>query len=96
MLNFHDSEGATTPLRWEGVTTPPIPSSSPACGADTMDISPLPHKVPFSLASSKPDSPCRKHMGRDIGSGDSLESLESDRKNPTAEYGFSLFYLQLD
>lgn len=45
-------EGATTPPiipAWEGVTTPPIPSSSPGYAADTMDISPLPHKVPFSF-----------------------------------------------
>jgi hypothetical protein len=56
-------EGATTPpIRhpWEGVTTPPIPSSSPAGGADAMDMSPLPHKIPFPSLSKPIDSPCRK------------------------------------
>ncbi|KAH5698921.1 protein-tyrosine-phosphatase [Parastagonospora nodorum] len=44
------AEGATTPpVRWEGVTTPPIPSSSPCFVPDSMDISPLPHKAPFSF-----------------------------------------------
>ncbi|KAF2835182.1 Rhodanese-like protein [Patellaria atrata CBS 101060] len=41
----------TPPIRWEGVTTPPIPSSSPGFGNDSMDISPLPHKAPFSFVS---------------------------------------------
>jgi hypothetical protein len=85
MLKFHSSEGASTPIHWEGVTTPPIPSSSPAFAADTMDISPLPHKLPFSLAKSKPDSPCRKPAGRDVDASDSMESLEPERKNPPAE-----------
>lgn len=47
-------EGTTTPLsRWEGVTTPPIPSSSPCFVPDSMDISPLPHKAPFSFLDSR-------------------------------------------
>lgn len=29
------------------MTTPPLPSSSPAPAMDTMEISPLPHKPPF-------------------------------------------------
>jgi hypothetical protein len=46
-----ETEGATTPpIRWEGGTTPPVPSSSPGFGSDPMDLSPLPHKVPFSVA----------------------------------------------
>jgi hypothetical protein len=44
-------EGTTTPIRWEGVTTPPILSSSPAIAVENMDISPLPHKPPFSLSN---------------------------------------------
>jgi M-phase inducer tyrosine phosphatase len=28
------------------VTTPPLPASSPGC-VDMMDMSPLPHKIPF-------------------------------------------------
>ncbi|KAJ4411768.1 m-phase inducer phosphatase [Didymella pomorum] len=34
--------------RWEGVTTPPIPDSSPSFVPDSMDISPLPHKAPYN------------------------------------------------
>jgi hypothetical protein len=30
-------------------TTPPVPDSSPA-GIDNMDISPLPHKMPYFVA----------------------------------------------
>ena len=68
----------TPPVRWEGVTTPPIPSSSPNFVPDSMDISPLPHKAPFSfvtelpLASPTPDpspageedmlSPCEQEL----------------------------------
>lgn len=29
-------------------TTPPLPSSSPAQQMETMEVSPLPHKTPFS------------------------------------------------
>ncbi|OAG03536.1 uncharacterized protein CC84DRAFT_857509 [Paraphaeosphaeria sporulosa] len=51
-------EGTTTPpVRWEGVTTPPIPSSSPCCVPDSMDISPLPHKAPFSFLSNERSLP---------------------------------------
>lgn len=34
----------------EQATTPPLPSSSPGPGNDSMDISPLPHKAPFVAA----------------------------------------------
>lgn len=44
----------TPPIRWEGVTTPPIPSSSPNFVPDSMDISPLPHKAPFSFMVEQP------------------------------------------
>ncbi|CAA9957398.1 Rhodanese protein [Pyrenophora teres f. maculata] len=53
---FHqfDTKEITTPLaRWEGVTTPPIPSSSPGFAPDSMDISPLPHKAPFSFINDR-------------------------------------------
>ncbi|KAI4947304.1 hypothetical protein J4E91_006656 [Alternaria rosae] len=53
---FHqiDTRETTTPLaRWEGVTTPPIPSSSPGFAPDSMDISPLPHKAPFSFINDR-------------------------------------------
>ena len=49
-----EAEGTTTPpVRWEGVTTPPIPSSSPGFVPDSMDISPLPHKAPFSFHAER-------------------------------------------
>ena len=37
-------------------TTPPIPASSP--GNDSMEMSPLPHKVPYHMQLLK--SPCAK------------------------------------
>lgn len=37
--------------RIENVRTPPIPSSSPGPGNDSMDMSPLPHKAPFAVAT---------------------------------------------
>lgn len=52
MLTISAAEGTTTPpIRWEGITTPPILSSSPGYGNESMDISPLPHKAPFSLVA---------------------------------------------
>ena len=35
-------------LAAEYVTTPPLPSSSPAPLTELMEVSPLPHKLPFS------------------------------------------------
>lgn len=37
--------------RIECVRTPPIPSSSPGPGNDSMDMSPLPHKAPSTMAA---------------------------------------------
>jgi M-phase inducer tyrosine phosphatase len=49
------AEGVTPPpVRWEGVTTPPIPDSSPSFVPDSMDISPLPHKAPFNSYLTAP------------------------------------------
>lgn len=31
------------------MTTPPLPSSSPAPAMDIMDMSPLPHKPPYAV-----------------------------------------------
>lgn len=33
------------------MTTPPLSSSSPAISVDMMDMSPLPHKIPYSHQS---------------------------------------------
>ncbi|KAI9785086.1 MAG: cell division cycle- protein [Candelina submexicana] len=41
----------------ENVTTPPLPSSSPGPGNDSMDISPLPHKAPYSLSTQQSVAP---------------------------------------
>ena len=35
----------------ETMTTPPLLSSSPATNMDMMDMSPLPHKIPFTLTA---------------------------------------------
>jgi hypothetical protein len=54
VLTSATAAGATTPpVRWEGVTTPPIPDSSPCFVPDSMDISPLPHKAPFSFLNER-------------------------------------------
>ncbi|KAF4123931.1 hypothetical protein GMORB2_5647 [Geosmithia morbida] len=49
-------------------TTPPIPSSSPAPTLETMEMSPLPHKVPFSthfdVMSPTPSSTASSSMDR--------------------------------
>ncbi|OXV11298.1 hypothetical protein Egran_00942 [Elaphomyces granulatus] len=37
--------------REETMTTPPLLSSSPATNMDMMDMSPLPHKIPFTLTT---------------------------------------------
>lgn len=41
---------ATDNLYLDVLTTPPLPSSSPAPG-DMMEMSPLPHKAPFSVTT---------------------------------------------
>jgi M-phase inducer tyrosine phosphatase len=35
----------------EVMTTPPLPSSSPAPNMDVMEMSPLPHKLPYTLTT---------------------------------------------
>lgn len=57
LTKVHTEGTKTPPIRWEGVTTPPIPSSSPCCIPDSMDISPLPHKAPFSFMSAERSLP---------------------------------------
>jgi M-phase inducer tyrosine phosphatase len=41
----------------ESMITPPLPSSSPGPGNDSMDISPLPHKAPFHVVDVEISSP---------------------------------------
>jgi rhodanese-related sulfurtransferase len=51
--NTH-TDVTTPPVRWSGVTTPPIPDSSPCFVPDSMDISPLPHKAPYNSFTTQP------------------------------------------
>ncbi|KAK7533293.1 uncharacterized protein J3D65DRAFT_77933 [Phyllosticta citribraziliensis] len=87
-------EGATTPCHnWrEGVTTPPIPSSSPGFTNDSMDISPLPHKPAHGLvARVTVQSPTPEPQDQDMNPPCSpppnplLDSpmLAPERKKPT-------------
>ena len=46
-----DRKNMVTNERIECVKTPPIPSSSPGPGNDSMDMSPLPHKPSFAMAT---------------------------------------------
>jgi hypothetical protein len=89
MLIGTSPEGATSPsMRWEGVTTPPIQSSSPAGHADNMDISPLPHKIPFTLTQkSIIESPTRSSHGQADNADDDMISPHDPiaRPNPLVE-----------
>jgi hypothetical protein len=88
------AEGVTTPpirSHWEGATTPPVPSSSPGCGPDAMDVemSPLPHKLPFAITSRQvAESPSRKLPNNDEMAPPSRPtSFPSMESRPTfAEY----------
>ncbi|KAL2060311.1 hypothetical protein VTL71DRAFT_9706 [Oculimacula yallundae] len=50
----------------ECVTTPPIPSSSPGPLDERMDISPLPHKLPYFAAQIEIQSPTPEAVNEDI------------------------------
>lgn len=89
-----ENKGATTPDIWRegGVTTPPIPSSSPGYGNDGMDISPLPHKAPcgfITRVTVQSPTPEPAENGMDLScSPPPNPLLESpmpppDRKKPT-------------
>lgn len=68
----------TTYGRIEQVTTPPLPSSSPGPGNDSMEISPLPHKTPF-IATQTVASPTREatHIDALISSLPNVSPLPS-------------------
>lgn len=61
---------------WENSTTPDVPSSSPCFVPDSMDISPLPHKAPYSYLSAETQaSPTPEHtagLDMDMGSPSEL------------------------
>ncbi|KAK0660368.1 M-phase inducer phosphatase [Lasiodiplodia hormozganensis] len=88
-----EQKGATTPDIWrEGMTTPPIPSSSPGYGNDGMDISPLPHKGPcgfIARGSVQSPTPEPAENGMDLSCSPPPNPLldspmpPPDRKKPT-------------
>ena len=98
-----EKEGTSTPpARWEGVRTPPIPSSSPGFGPDSMDMSPLPHKAPFSLTSQVPSqSPSRGNATVDEDMLSPCEAppapsfLQVPRQPGVVEYVISRFFVRL-
>lgn len=49
----------------ERTKTPPIPSSSPGPGNDSMEISPLPHKIPFTVTTEVEPTPLVTPMEED-------------------------------
>jgi len=71
----------TPPVRWEGVTTPPIPDSSPSFVPDSMDISPLPHKAPFNSYLTLP-SPSPEVMSTNDDDDDMLSPCEQPQLPP--------------
>ncbi|KAF6233035.1 hypothetical protein HO173_008791 [Letharia columbiana] len=46
----------------ERASTPPLPSSSPGPGTDSMEISPLPHKAPFVVSTHVEPTPLTSPM----------------------------------
>ncbi|KAI9781848.1 MAG: cell division cycle- protein [Geoglossum umbratile] len=75
--------------RREHTTTPPLPSSSPGPGNDSMDMSPLPHKAPFSSFRIEIDSPTpvvsSVEMSMDTSSPLPSSPLDGPRANTVLE-----------
>ena len=72
------------------MTTPPLPPSSPA-GADLMDMSPLPHKTPFSvdtdLDMDSPTTDLSKAKSQHLHPADAFQGSPFDGSRPR-EYVF--------
>ncbi|KAL1966908.1 hypothetical protein VTN77DRAFT_3652 [Rasamsonia byssochlamydoides] len=64
--------------REETMTTPPLPSSSPAGSMEIMDMSPLPHKIPFNLTTNGLQSPTRESAGSTMPGSPLQESPMDD------------------
>ncbi|KKA23112.1 Protein-tyrosine-phosphatase [Rasamsonia emersonii CBS 393.64] len=75
--NFHIDKSPTE----ETMTTPPLPSSSPAGSMDMMDMSPLPHKVPFNL-STDVQSPSREPSSADSSGPSPLQESPMEDTEP--------------
>ncbi|KAI9834925.1 MAG: hypothetical protein M1819_002648 [Sarea resinae] len=75
----------------ESMTTPPLPSSSPAPGNDSMDISPLPHKAPFfsitevEAQSPTPDTTSTDDSMTSLCMQSPVSPLEAVKPNPFVE-----------
>ncbi|KAH0564906.1 hypothetical protein GP486_001705 [Trichoglossum hirsutum] len=73
----------------EQTTTPPLPSSSPGPGNDSMDMSPLPHKAPFSTFRVEVESPTSEvspmDMSMDMSSPLPSSPLDGLRANSVLE-----------
>lgn len=50
----------------EVMTTPPLPSSSPAPTMDMMEMSPLPHKLPYTLTTEVVIQPPTPELSVDL------------------------------
>ncbi|KAL2870990.1 putative tyrosine protein phosphatase MIH1 [Aspergillus lucknowensis] len=62
--------------RHDAMTTPPLPSSSPAPAMDIMDMSPLPHKPAFTIATEiELNSPTLKSSPMDTSMMSNAEGL---------------------
>ncbi|KAL8744492.1 MAG: hypothetical protein Q9190_003271 [Brigantiaea leucoxantha] len=66
----------------EGTTTPPLPSSSPGPGNDSMDISPLPHKAPFVVTTQLE---LQTPSSETTTSEDVTMTFTNDLQNPPSE-----------
>jgi M-phase inducer tyrosine phosphatase len=83
---------STPPMDLEG-TTPPVPSS-PA-GIDSMDISPLPHKLPYFVAQVTLPSPSPIEMETPDEQSDDHLSPPEDFPTPTSQPVQAPAFLQL-
>jgi hypothetical protein len=75
-------------------TTPPVPDSSPA-GIDNMDISPLPHKMPYFVAQVTLPSPSPAETPDEQSMSEDHLSPPEDFPTPAAQPVQAPTFLQL-